>query len=142
MGRRISEPRISTRAAALKSTSTMKSGTTMIGVRAPAIEGVVIGKDSAVGYVSVVVVNNIVVMPVRSPVVPSPTKPTEIANSKAQPKPNSRAVKKQSRIRIPAWPNPDGLSIRKPRVILRNVNNLRVGRFDHNGLALIAHVFL
>src|SRR5882762_6118246 len=30
----------------------------------------------------------------------------------------------------------------EPRVILRNVNHLRVGGFDHNGLPLIAHVFL
>src|ERR1700687_3147986 len=113
------EPRISTRDSALNSVSTMKSGTTMINVRAPAIEGVVIGKDSAVGHVSVVVINDIVVMRVRSRVVPPPTKPAEIANSKAQAKRNSRAGKKQSRIRIPARPDPDRLSIREPWVVLR-----------------------
>src|SRR5712692_11687766 len=128
------EPRISAGASALKSGSTMKSAA-MIDVRAPAIDGVVTCEDSAVGYVSVVVINDIVVMPVRSPVVPSPTKPAEITNSKAQPKRNSRAAKVQSWIRIPTWPNPDGLSVHEPRVILRNVNNLRVGRFDHNGLS-------
>src|SRR6266849_652282 len=141
MAARISEPRISTRAATLKSVSTMKSAS-MIEVGTPAIEGVVIGEDSTVGYVSVVVINDIVVMPVRSPVVPSPTKPAEITNSKAQPKRNSRAAKVQSWIRIPTWPNPDGLSVHEPRVILRNVNNLRVGRFDHNGLSLRRHVLL
>src|SRR6202521_3841336 len=129
------------RSSALKSASTMKSAS-MIEVRALAIEGVVISEDSAVGYVSVVVVNDIVVMPVRSPVVPAPAKSAKIADSKAEAKRDSRAVKEQSRIRIPTWPNPDGLSIRKPRIILRHVNNLRVGRFDHNGLPLIAHVFL
>src|SRR6266849_6286108 len=135
------EPRISASSSALKSGSTLKSAT-MIDVRAPAIEGVVIGEDSAVGYVSVVVINDIVVMPVRSPMVPSPTKPAEIANSKAQPKRDSRAAKKQSRIRIPTRPDPDRFPIREPRVILRNVNNLSVGGFDHNRLHLIAHVFL
>src|ERR1700687_4841073 len=119
----------------------MKSAT-MIAVRALAIEGVVISEDSAVGHISVVVINDIVVMPVRSPVVPSPAKSAEIADSKAEAKRNSRAGKKQSRIRIPAWPNPDGLSIRKPGVILRNVNNLRVGRFDHNRLSLRGHILL
>src|ERR1700676_2554186 len=133
-------PRISARAAALKSVSTLKSPAVIVSVRV--IEGVVIGEDSAVGYISVVVINDIVVMPVRSPVVPSPTKSAKIANSKAQPKCNSRALKEQSRIPIPAWPNPDGFSIRKPWIIFRHVNNLRVGRFDHNGLPLIAHVFL
>jgi len=131
----------SARTPALKSASAMNPAS-VIEVRAPAIEGVVIGEDSAVGYVSVVVINDIVVMPVRSPMVPSPTKPAEIANSKAQPKRDSRAAKKQSRIRIPTRPDPDRFPIREPRVILRNVNNLRVGGFDHNGLPLIAHVFL
>src|SRR6266481_7728041 len=129
------EPRISASASALKSA-------TMIAVRALAIECVVIGEDSAVGYVSVVVINEIVVMPVRSPMVPAPAKSAKKADSKAEAKRNSRAVKKQSWIRIPTWPNPDRFSIRKPRIIFRHVNNLRVGGFDHNGLPLIAHVFV
>src|SRR5258708_1584868 len=135
------ETRISASASALKSASTMRSAA-MIDVRAAAIEGVVIGEDSAVGYVSVVVINDIVVMPVRSPVVPSPAKPAEIADSKAQAKRNSRAAEKQSRIRIPAGPDSDRLPIHEPRVILRNVNNLRVGGFNPDGLPLIGHVFL
>jgi len=50
---------------------------------APAvIEGVVIEKSSAVGFESMVVKNNIVVIPVRSPVVPSPAKPAKEANAK------------------------------------------------------------
>jgi hypothetical protein len=134
-------PLTSARTPALKSASAMNPAS-VIGVRTPAIESVVIGEDSAVGYVSVVVINDIVVMPVRSPVVPSPTESAKIANSKAQPKRNSRAAKVQSGIRIPTWPNPDRLSIRKPGIILRHVNNLRVGGFDDNGLPLIAHVFL
>ena len=83
------EPRISASASALKSA-------TMIAVRALAIEGVVIGEDSAVGYVSVVVINEIVVMPVRSPMVPAPAKSAKKADSKAEAKRNSRAVKEQS----------------------------------------------
>src|SRR5258708_39222141 len=119
----------------------MKSAT-RIGVRAPAIEGVVISEDSAVGYVSVVVINDIVVMPVRSPVVPSPAKPAEIADSKAQAKRNSRAAEKQSRIRIPAGPDSDRLPIHEPWVIFGSVNNLRVGGFDQGAFSLIAHDFL
>src|ERR1700674_4967501 len=107
-------PRISARAAALKSVSTLKSPAVIVSVRV--IEGVVISEDSAVGYVSVVVINDIVVMPVRSPVVPSPTKPAKIANSKAEAKRDSRAGKKQSRLRIPARPDTDRLSIHEPWV--------------------------
>src|SRR5260370_7395025 len=108
MAARISEPRISTRAATLKSVSTMKSAS-MIEVGTPAIEGVVIGEDSTVGYVSVVVINDIVVMPVRSPLVPSPTKPAEITNSKAQPKRNSTTAKPQPCLSTPTTPHPDPL---------------------------------
>src|SRR6266481_4643410 len=123
------EPRISAITSTLKSVSTLKSAT-MIDVRALAIEGVVIGEDSAVGNISVVVINDIVVMPVRSPMVPTPAKSAKKADSKAEAKRDSRAAKKQSRIRIPAWPDPDRLPIREPRVIFGNVNNLRVGGFD------------
>src|SRR5258708_20444583 len=119
----------------------MKSAT-RIGVRAPAIEGVVISEDSAVGHISVVVINDIVVMPVGSPMVPAPAEPAKITNSKAKSKRNSRARKKQSWIRIPARPDSDRLPIREPRVVLRNVNNLRAGGFDHNAFSLIPYVFL
>ena len=135
------EPRIRSRSSALKSASTMKSAT-MIRVRALAVERVVISEDSAVGHISVVVINDIVVMPVGSPMVPSPTKPAKIADSKAEAPRDSRALKEQPWIPIPARPNPDRLSIRKPGIILRHVNDLRVGGFDHNGLPLIAHLFL
>src|SRR6266404_871790 len=103
------EPRISASASTLKSVSTLKSAT-MIDVRALAIEGVVIGEDSAVGNISVVVINDIVVMPVRSPMVPTPAKSAKKADSKAEAKRNSGAVKEQSWIRIPSRPNPDRLS--------------------------------
>src|ERR1700682_4566613 len=111
-------PRISAGAAPLKSVAPLKSAAVIVSMRV--IEGVVISEDPAVGDVSVVVINDIVVMPVRSPVVPSPTKSAKIADSKAQPKRDSRTLKEQSRIPIPAWPNPDGLSIRKPWIIFRH----------------------
>src|SRR6267154_5901798 len=122
------------RRAAVKSTSSSKS--------AGVIEVVAVDEHSAVGYVRVVVVNDIVVMPVGSPVVPSPAKPAIEADSKAQPKRNSRAGKKQSGIRIPARPDPDRRSVHEPRVVLWDVNHLRLRRFDHNVLPLIRHLFL
>jgi len=135
------EPRTSTRAPALKSAATMKSGA-MIEVCTRAIEGVVIGEDSAVGYVGVVVEDDSVAMPVVSPVVPAPSVAAKEADAKAQAKGNSRSGKVQPWIPIPAWPNPDRLSIHEPRIIFRHVNDLRVGRLDHDRLSLLGHGLL
>src|SRR6266849_10314823 len=104
----------------------------MIEVPAGVVEGVVISKDSAVGDVGVVVVDDTVAMPIISPVVPAPAKAAEEADSKAEAKRNSRSGKIQSWIPIPAWPDPDRLSIHKPGIIFRHVNNLRISRLDHD----------
>src|ERR1700676_3329401 len=83
----------SARTPALKSASAMHP--------ASVIEGVVIGEDSAVGNVGVMVVNNRMVAPIGSPMVPAPAEPAKIADSKAKAKCDSRARKEQSWIRIP-----------------------------------------
>jgi 7-keto-8-aminopelargonate synthetase-like enzyme len=49
----------------------------------PVIQCVVVEKRSAVGFEAVVVKNNVVVMPVRSPVVPSPAKPAKETDAKS-----------------------------------------------------------
>ena len=124
----------SSRSSAMKTVSAMKS--------ASSIERIVIDENSAVGDVGVVVVNNSVAVPIVSPVVPAPAKAAEEADSKTEAKPNPRTGKVEPWIRIPTRPDPDGLSIHEPRVIFRNVNNLRVGGLDHNCLPLLAHLFL
>src|ERR1700680_1693076 len=120
--------------------SAMKSGCSMKSTGS--IEVVAIDENSAVRYVGVMVVNNSVVVPIVSPVVPAPAKPTEEADCKAEAKRNPRTGKVKSRIRIPTRPDPDGLSIHEPWVILGNVNHLRLGWFDHDGFPLLAHLFL
>src|SRR6266404_712514 len=91
---------------------------TIIEAASAPIECIVVEKRPAVGHETVVVKNNIVVMPIRSPVVPSPAKPAKEANAKPQAKRDSRSGKEQSGIRIPAWPNPHGRSIHEPGIIL------------------------
>src|ERR1700676_5331858 len=125
---------VETRTAAVKSASAMKSS--------GAIEGVMVDEDSTVGDISVVVVDDSVVMPVISPVVPAPAESTIEADSKAEAKCNSRTAKVESGIRIPSRPDPDRSSIHEPGIILRHVDNLRVCRLDHDGLPLLAHLFL
>ena len=123
-------------------TAALESASAAIEVAVRAIECVVISENSAVRNVGVVVIGDVAVIPVRSPMVPAPAKAAEIADSKPEAKSNSWSGKIESWIRIPARPDTDGLAIRQPGIILRHVNNLRVCRFDHNGLPLIAHVFL
>ena len=135
------EPRISTRAPALKSASTMKSAA-MIEVPGRAIERVVIGEDSAVGDVGVVVEDDSVAMPIISPVVPAPAEAAEEADAIAEAKRNSRSGKIQPWIPIPTWPDPDRPSIHEPGIIFRQINNLRIGRLDHDRLSLLGHGLL
>ena len=87
----------------MKSAGSMKS--------AGAIEVVAVDENSAVGFVVVVVETNVVVMPIVSPVVPTPAKPAEEANSKAESKRNPRTFNEQPRVPIPARPNANGRSI-------------------------------
>src|ERR1700680_858415 len=135
------EPWISARASALKSASTIESAA-IIEICTRVIERVVIGEDSAVGYVGVVVEHDSVAMPVVSPVVPAPAIAAKEADAKAQAKRNSRPSKVQPWIPIPAWPDPDWLSIYEPGVIFRDVNNLSIGRLDHDRLSLLGHDLL
>jgi hypothetical protein len=78
------EARISTWAAALESASAV------IKVAVRAIESVVISEDSAVGNVGVMVVSDVAVIPVRSPMVPSPAEPAEETDAKSEAKSDSR----------------------------------------------------
>src|ERR1700737_2197139 len=135
------EPRTSTRAPALKSASPMKSAA-MIEVCTRVIERVVIGEDSAVGDVGVIVEHDSVATPIVSPVVPPPAIAAKEADAKAQAIRNSRPSKVQPWIPIPAWPDSDWLSIHEPGVIFRDVNNLRIGRLHPARLSLLGHGLL
>src|SRR3984957_17175590 len=125
---------------AVKPTASVKSPASM--KSSGAIEAVAIGENSAVGNVAVVVEENSMTTPVVSPVSPPPAKSAKEADPKAEAKRDSRAANVESRIRIPSRPDSDGPSINEPRVIFRHVNNLRIGGLDHNGLPLLAYLFL
>src|SRR5580692_144622 len=125
---------------AMKTTGAMKPTASVKSTRA--IEVVAIDKHSAAGNVAVVVEENSMTTRGVAPVSPSPAKSAKEADSKTEAKRDSRAAKVESRIRIPARPDSDGSSIHEPRVILRHVNHLRVGGFDHNGLPLLTYFLL
>jgi hypothetical protein len=131
---------VKTLAAGMKSVSAVESASPM--KSATAIEVVAIDENSAMRDVRIVVEHDVMVMPVLSPVVPAPTKPSKEADAKTQAKCNSRPANVEPWVRIPSWPDSDGRSIYEPWVILRNVNNFRLGGFNYNGLPLLAHLFL
>src|SRR5437660_11636557 len=110
--------------------------------RTRAIKVVAIDEDSAVGDVAVMIEKDTVVIPIRSPVVPTPAKPAKEADAKAETKRQTPTCKVQSRIPIPACPDPDRLSIDDPRIVLPHADNLRFRWFDPNGLSLLRITFL
>ena len=74
-------------------TAALESASPAIEVAMRAIESVVISENSAVGNVGVVVVSDVMVIPVRSPVVPAPAVSAKKADSKTEPERDSRAAK-------------------------------------------------
>src|ERR671924_494983 len=108
----------------------------------PSEEVVAVDERVAPGDKCVVVEDDGVVIPVSSPAVPPPTKPGKEADSKAYAERNSRPRNIQPWIPKPPWPGDDGRSIHDPRVVLRHVDDLRVGWFNHDGLPLLGHLFL
>src|ERR1700730_7418965 len=108
-----------------KSAVTMKSlGTIEIFVsREKAVSA---GDRVTVRNISVVVVNHRSVIPVGPPVVPPPSVATEVPESKAYAKCNSRAVKVESRVGIPA----------RPDCYRRHVDNIRLCRLNSYRLAV------
>src|SRR5438067_12962068 len=97
---------------------------------------VAIYKRSAVRDVDVTVVNDGVVMPVRSPAIPPPSEPAKATDRITYTKHNSWFGNEQSWIPIPPRPGDERRTIHNPRVVFGNVNNFGVGWRDHNCLSL------
>src|SRR5258708_40341437 len=106
------------------------------------IEVFAVREDSAVRYEPMMVEKDIVVMPIRSPVVPAPAKSTKVADSKTDAPHEAWAIQVQPRVPVPLWPDADRRSINEPGIVLRNINHFWIGRLDHNGFVLIRHLFL
>src|ERR1700687_1812654 len=110
-------------------------------VKSAAVIEAAIGENSAVRYVAVVVKHDPVV-PIVSPVSPSPAKPSKETDSKAQAPGEAWPREGQSGITVPAGPNSNRCSIDDPRIILRYINDLRIRGLDHNSLSLLFPLFL
>src|SRR5947209_6069138 len=103
---------------------------------------VAIYKRSAMGTVDVAVINDRAMMPVRSPVIPSPSEPAKESDWITYAKQNSRRGNEQSGIPIPPRPSHERRSINHPGIVFGNVNNFGIAWRDHNCLSLLGHIFL
>ncbi len=126
------------RASAARSASVER----VVVVRVAAVEVVAIDDRSTVRDVGVVVVDHPMAMPVASPVMPAPPKSSEEADPEADSKSNPRSGQEDPRHGIPAWIGDDRLAIHEPRIIGRYVDDLRIGRFDNDCVALSCYFLL
>jgi hypothetical protein len=97
----------------------------------------------AVRDVRVVVVDDSsLVVPIVSPMVPTPGEPAEGRHCEPKFKTDSRTGQKESRIRIPTREHRHGTAIHRPWIILRDVNDLTRCGLDDNRLSLSGHFLL
>src|SRR6266446_8749699 len=81
---------------------------------------VAVGESPAVGDVPVMVVYQVVVVPIGSPVMPAPAKPSEDANSHAER--NPWPLDEGARNPDPSWIR-ERVPVDDPRIIFRHVND-------------------
>jgi hypothetical protein len=111
----------------------------------PATEIIPVHNRPAVGDPRIVVVNNPpAVVPVVSPVVPSPPEAAEESDAEPQSEGDSRAIQKQSWIRIPAGKDCERSTVYQPRIVLGYVDlvghsRLNYDRFIFGGHLLLCH---
>src|SRR6266851_9687018 len=103
---------------------------------------VAIRKCSAMGDVPCVVIHHRPVMPVESPVAPSPPIAREETQSESNAKGNSCSSEIEPWIWIPAGPHSEWCAIHEPRIVLRDVDKIRVYGFDRDRLPLCYYCLL
>ncbi len=104
--------------------------------RAAAVEMVAIDERATVRDIGVVVVDDRPAAPVGVPVVPSPTEPREEPDPETGSERDSRADGVEPGECNPARIDGERWAIHAPRVVGWHVDDLRVCRLDHDGLAL------
>src|ERR1700688_5284186 len=96
----------------------------------------------AVRDVGVMVVERSPAMPVISPVPPAPPKSSEEADTKSNAKGKAHAAPKNAGHGIPPRVGDNRCTVHEPRIIGRDVDHLRVGRFDDDRGALRRYLLL
>src|ERR1700720_3946259 len=122
----------SRRCTAVESSSAIRTTGSMVEVAA-------IRKRSAMRDVPCVVKHDRPIMPIESPVAPSPAKTPEETQSESHAKGNSCSREIEARIRIPAGPPSDRRAIHKPRIVFWYIDHIRGYRFDGDVLPLFGY---
>src|ERR1700691_5794688 len=99
-------------------------------------EAIAICKGSTVADVGAVVEHHGPVVPIESPVMPSPAKAAEEANSKTNTEREIWAAEPDSWIWIPSWPRYNRAAVNQPGIVTRNINDIWISRFNDNRLSL------
>ena len=131
-------PTSAPRTASVEPVATVEVAVTKIA----AIEVIAIDDRSAMRDISVVVVYRCTAMPVVSPVMPAPPKPSEEADAEADSKSNPHTAKEDSRHGIPAWVRDDRRPVYEPRIVSRHVDYIGIGRFDDDRVTLSRYILL
>src|SRR5208282_2022981 len=108
----------------------------------PAIIGAAIEKCRATRVVGRSVEEYSVVMPVHSPSMPSPAEPEKRSDRESDSKVEPRSAPPNARNVNPVGPRCNRISVHCPRIVRRNVNNLRIGGLDIDLAVFILHVKL
>src|SRR5260370_40673729 len=120
----------------------MESAASAIHTATSMAKVVAIRKCSAMGDVPCGVNTHRSVMPVKSPVALSQHIAREETQSESNDKGNSCYSEIEPRIGIPAGPRSEWRAIHEPRIVLRDVDNIRVYGFDRDRLPLCCYVLL
>src|SRR5438270_5344172 len=111
--------------------------------RSTRMNAVAVHDGAAVRYVGVVVVDDPpAVVPIESPVVPTPAEAAEGPDAKAEPETDSRAIQVESGIGIPTGEHRQGSPVSHPRIILRHIDNVSLRRFDDDRSPLRFYLLL
>ena len=88
------------------------------------------------------VVDGIAIAPVEPPPTPSPAIGPDETNIEADSKGEVRPTKPDSRIRVPARPRYQGITVNQPWIICGNVNHLGIRRLNGNRRVLVLYSLL
>src|ERR1700683_2002318 len=109
---------------------------------APAVVVAAIVKCVGMRVVAVMVVDRVVVVPVESPISPSPSETAEPANAEANSKGQVRTAEPYAGIVVPIGPGRYGISVNEPGVVGWNIDHIRLSRLNHNIVVLILYHLL
>ena len=99
-------------------------------------------KRIAVGVIPGMVINWVSVMPIESPMTPTPSKTCKEADSEADAEGEIWTAEPDSGIWVPTRPCHDRSSVNQPRIIRRNVNDIGASGLNVNRRALRLHRLL